>query len=91
MWPEEVAPCVMLQQESTQNGWNTHTQADDWYLSNKTTFIDSGLVFEEQYTLHDGSIAKVKIGEQEADQIINFTETDHPLSTKLEKGGSRSI
>ena len=91
IWPEEVAPCRVSQQESIRNEWTTYTKVNDWYSCNKRTLVDSGLAFEEQYTLPDGSIAKLKIGEQEADRIINFDETDHPLSTMLDKGGSRSI
>ena len=91
LYPSEVSPSVVSQQESIRNEWTTYTKVNDWYECNKKTLIKSGLAIDTPTTLEDGTIAELTIGEEELRRIVNFDETDHPFTTENDKGGSRSV
>ena len=42
-------------------------------------------------TLPDGTEVKLTTGKEKKRSIINFDETEHPFSTKNDKGGSRYV
>ena len=63
----------------------------DWFDMNKRTLVKSGLTIDSPMALPDGTIAELTIGDIEADQIINFDETDHPLKSEFKKSGNCSI
>ena len=91
LWPDEITPTSVSQQESIRNKWTTHTKVNVWYTCNINTLIDNGLEIDRSERLPDGIDAEVTIGEIEKRRIVNFDETDHTFSTVTEKGGSRSI
>jgi len=91
LWPDEISPGGVSQQDSINNKWTTFTKVNNWYTCNKKTLIDSDLEIDQPTTLPDGDIAKITIGEEELRRIIHFDETNHPFTTQNEKGGSRSI
>ena len=91
LWPTEIAPTSVSAQDSIRNEWTTYTKVNDWYTCNKKTLIDSGLAIDVPELLPDGTYAELTIGEIEKRRIVNFDETDHPLATHADKGGSRSI
>ena len=43
LWPDEISPSVVSQQESIRNEWTTYTKVNDWYKCNKKMLIASGL------------------------------------------------
>ena len=91
LWPDEISPSVVSQQESIRNEWTTYTKVNDWYECNKKTLIESGLAIDTPTLLQDGTKAELTIGETELRRIVNFDETDHPFTTENDGGGSRSV
>ena len=91
IWPDKIKPGGVSQQYSIRNEWTMFTTLNDWYTCDKRTLADSGLAIDKSMTLPDDTIAKIKIGEDELRRIINFDETDHPFTTRNEKGGLQSI
>ena len=90
-YPEEVIPCTVSTVDSLRLEWTTYSKINDWFTANKKTLLESGLAIDKEEVQLDGSLAKITIGKIEADRIINFDETDHPLSTQYDKGGNRSL
>ena len=84
LWPDEISPTSVSQQESIRNLWTTHTQVNEWYTCNKKTLIDSGLEIDRSERLSDGIDTEVAIGRIEKRRIVNFNKTDHPFSTVTE-------
>ena len=91
LWPDEISPSMVSQQESIRNEWTTYTKVNDWYECNKKTLIESGLAIDKPITLQDGTEAELTIGETELRRIVNFDETDHPFTTENDNGGTRSV
>ena len=91
LYPAEIAPSAVSQQESIRNEWTTHTKINDWYDMNKKTLVESGLAIDLPFQLENGVVAELTFGEVEKRRIVNFDETDHPFSTVCDKGGSRSV
>ena len=91
LYPEEVTPSSVSQQESIRNEWTTYTKINDWYDTNKKTLVESGLAIDLPSQLENGDVAEITIGEVEKRRIVNFDETDHSFSTICDKGGSRSV
>ena len=87
LYPDEVSPCAVSQQESIRNEWTTNTKVNDWFDMNKETFIDSGLAINIPFELPNGTVSELTIGEEEQRRIVNFDETDHQFSTMSDKGG----
>ena len=87
LYPAEVTPSAVRQQESIPNEWTTYTKINDWYDSNKKTLVNSGLAIDAPLGLPNGIVAEITIGEEEKRRIINFDETDHSFSTVCDKGG----
>ena len=67
------------------------TKVNDWFSENKKTLIESGLAIDAPMTLEDGTVSELTIGERESARIVNFDETDHPLSTEYDKGGNNAL
>ena len=91
MFPTEIKPCTVSKVDSLRNEWTTYTKVNDWFSSNKITLIQSGLAHDVPSVLPDGTFAELTIGSVEADRIVNFDETDHPLSTEFDRGGNRAL
>ena len=91
MWPEEIAPTCVTQTEIIHNEWTTNTKVNDWFTYNKQTLVELGLAIDKPMALENGQEAELTIGEEEKRRIINWDETDHPLATQHDKGGSRSL
>ena len=91
LYPAEVAPSAVSQQESIRNEWTTYTKINDWYDMNRKTLVESRLAIDLPLQLENGVVAELTIGEVEKRRIVNFDETDHPFSTVCDKGGSRSV
>ena len=91
LFPEEVSPTGVTQQESIRHDWTTWTNVDRWFEKNKATLLESGLAKDEPLVLPDGTECEITIGPQELARIGNFDETDHSFSTLPDKGGSRSL
>lgn len=90
-WALVRGDCTLVrQQESINNEWTTHAKVNNWYTYNKKTLIDSGLAINWPAALR-WHIVEVDIVEIETRWIVNYDETDHPLSTVAEKGVSRLI
>ena len=90
-FPEEIRPCTVSTVDSLRSEWTTFTKVNDWFSENKKTLIDSGLAIDEPITLEDGTVSELTIGERESARIVNFDETDHPLSTEYDKGGNNAL
>ena len=91
IWPEQITPSQIIQQESIRNEWTTYTKVNDWYTYNKKKLISSGLAIDRPLQLRNGEEAELTITEEEKRRIVNFDETDHPFYTVHERGGTRSI
>ena len=87
LYPAEVAPSAVSQQESIRNEWTTYTKINDWYDMNRKTLVESGLAIDLPLQLENGVVAELTIGEVEKRRIVNFDETDHPFSTVCDRGG----
>ena len=65
LYPDEVSPYAVSQQESIQNEWITHTKVNDWFDMNGKTLIDIGLAIDLPFELPNGTVAELTIGEEE--------------------------
>ena len=91
LWPDEISPSMVSQQESIRNEWTTYTKVNDWYECKKNTLIDSGLSIDRPVTLENGTQSELTIGDTELRRIVNFDEIYHPFTTDTVSGGSRSV
>ena len=81
LWPDEISPSVVSQQEIICDEWTTYTKINGWYECNKKTLIEGGLDIDTPIILQDGTEAGLTIGETELRRIVNFDQTDHPFTT----------
>ena len=87
LWPDEISPSVVSQNEIICNEWTTYTKVNDQYEYNKKTLIESGIGIDTPIILQDVTEAELTIGETELRRIVNFDETDHPFTTENDIGG----
>ena len=90
-FPEDVNPVIANQQEAIRNTWTTWSNINKWFNLNKRTLLESGLAIDEPMTLPDGTVAEISMDADTLRRIINFDETEHTLSTVIDRGGSRAL
>ena len=53
--------------------------------------MESGLAIDKPMTLPDRTVAEISMDADTLRRIINFDETEHTLSTVIDRGGSRAL
>ena len=78
-------------QEDIRGQWTTYEKMHLWFQTTKKDLLKLGLAIDKPvFDSNNNMIAEVYIADDCKARMINFDETDHPLSSEDDKGGPRA-
>ena len=90
-YPDEFCPKTTSTVEDIRANWTTFNNLNEWFTHNKKPLINTGMFLDKKMILPNGGISELTYSESVARRVISMDETNHPFSTEVDKGGSRSI
>ena len=65
LYPDEITPNAVSQQEFIRKEWTTYIENNNWYDLNKKNLIEIILVIDTPMEILDGTMVDITIGEEE--------------------------